>query len=91
MLQGIIEHDDGFICSRRNRWHLQHWSPTELGKETRSPDPNALLKDQGGSLGLVLLPLWDQQHALQVSNLANKPTGTKRAQWVELLLLQLAL
>lgn len=35
VLQGIIEHDDGFICSRRNRRHLQRWSPTELGKETQ--------------------------------------------------------
>lgn len=60
VLQGIIVHDDGFIRSRRNRRHLQHWSPTELGKETQSLDPNALLGDQGSSLGLVLLPLWDQ-------------------------------
>lgn len=60
MLQEIIEHDDDFICSRRNRWHLQHWSPMELGKETQSLDPSALPGDQGGSLGLVLLPLWDQ-------------------------------
>lgn len=34
---------------------------TELGKETQSLDPSAVLpRDQGGSLGLVLLPLWDQ-------------------------------
>lgn len=61
MLRGIIEHGDGCIPSRRNRQHLQHWSPTELGKETQSLDLNAVLSgDQGGSLGLVLLPLWDQ-------------------------------
>lgn len=61
MLQGIIEHGDGCIRSRRDRQHLQHWTPTELGKDSQSLDPNALLpRGQGGSLGLVLLPLWDQ-------------------------------
>lgn len=61
MLRGIIEHGGGCIPSRRNRQNLQHWSLTELGKETQSLDPNAVLPgDQGGSLGLVLLPLWDQ-------------------------------
>lgn len=60
VLQGIIEHDDGFIRSRRNRRPLQHWSPTELEKETQSLDPNALLGHQGGFIGLVLLPLWDE-------------------------------
>lgn len=60
VLQGIIEHDDGFIRSRRNRRHLQCWSPTELGKETQSLDPNVPLRDQGGSFGLVLFPLWEQ-------------------------------
>lgn len=35
--------------------------------------------------------LFGISNTLQVANLANKPTGTKHAQWVELLLLQLTL
>jgi len=44
VLQGIAEHDDGFICGRRKGWQHQRWSPAEPGKEAESLNPNSPLE-----------------------------------------------